>query len=77
MSEHSEQFYRGLVEKGGGIFVGIQSGCDLVGGNIILFQREPRGNTIAVYARALRNLHDVELALKADQEKYRTAQVTM
>jgi|FreactTroBogLake_1042271.scaffolds.fasta_scaffold04799_3 hypothetical protein len=77
MSEHSEQFYRGLVEKGGGIFVGIQSGCDLVGGNIILFQREPRGNTIAVYARALRNLHDVELALKADREKYAVTQATI
>ena len=39
----------------------------------IMFQRVKGGNTIAVFAKALRNLHDVELALKADQEKYAPA----
>lgn len=64
-----EIFYRGLIEKAGGIYVGVQEGA-AAGGEVILFQRVPRGNTIGVYAKALRNVHDVELALKADAERF-------
>lgn len=69
MNEIEEQFYRGLVENAGGIYVGVQKGYDLVPDSI-LFQRIKGGNTIAVYAKALRTVHDVELALKADAEKF-------
>ena len=69
MDPVTKQFYRGLVEKAGGIFVGVQSGFDVVPDSI-LFQRVKGGSTIAVYAKALRNEHDVELALKADAEKF-------
>lgn len=65
----AQEFYRGLVEKSGGIFIGIQAGAT-EGNEIVMFQRVAGGNTIAVYAKALRTLHDVELALKADAEKY-------
>lgn len=69
MNEIAEHFYRGLVERAGGIYVGVQKGYDVVPDSI-MFQRVKGGNTIAVYTTALRNLHDVELALKADAEKY-------
>jgi hypothetical protein len=69
MNEIEEQFYRGLVESAGAIYVGVQKGYDLVPDSI-LFQRIKGGNTIAVYAKALRTVHDVELALKADAEKF-------
>ena len=72
MNEIQKQFYKGLVEQAGGIFVGIQKGYDVVPDSI-MFQRLKGGNTIAVFAKALRNLHDVELALKADAEKYAPA----
>lgn len=68
MNEITKHFYRGLVETAGGIFLGIQSGSAV--GEIVMFQRVVGGNTIAVYAKALRTVHDVELALKADAEKY-------
>ena len=69
MNEITEHFYRGLVERGGGIFVGVQKGYDLVPDSI-MFQRVAGGNTISVYAKALKTVHDVELAIKADAEKY-------
>ena len=69
MNEIQKEFYKGLVEKAGGIFVGVQSGYDVVPDSI-LFQRVKGGSTIAVYAKALRNEHDIELALKADAEKF-------
>ena len=64
-----EQFYRALIEKAGAIYVGVQKGYDVVPDSI-LFQRMKGGNTIAVYAQALHNVHDVELALTADAEKF-------
>ena len=69
MNEITEHFYRGLVETAGGIFLGVQAGA-IEGGEIVMFQRVRGGNTIAVYAKALRTVHDVELAIKADAEKY-------
>jgi hypothetical protein len=63
-----EQLKR-LVEEAGGIYVGIQSGFG-VHPDSVLFQRVKGGSTIAVYMKALRNVHDVELALKADAEKF-------
>lgn len=69
MERLTEHFYRGLVEKAGGIYVGIQKGYGAVPDSI-MFQRVRGGNTIAVYVTALRNVHDVELAIKADAEKY-------
>jgi hypothetical protein len=73
MTPERERTIRAMVEGAGGIFVGIQKGCDLVGGDIVMFQRVARGNTIAVYDRAIKDQHDIELAIKADVEKYAAA----
>ena len=72
MNEVQKQFYKGLIEQAGGIFVGVQSGFG-VHPDSILFQRIARGNTIALFVTACRSVHDVELALKADAEKYAPA----
>lgn len=61
--------YKAMVEQAGGIFVGVQLGYGIAPDSV-LFQRVPRGNTIAVFTKALRNVHDVELALKADAERF-------
>lgn len=63
-----------IVEAGGGILVGIQAGCGLVGGDIVLFQYVKGGTTCALYASAL-TVHNVELAIKAKREEMATSRV--
>ena len=62
-----EELYRGLVEKAGGLWVGVQYGSKA--GPIIMFQRAAGHSTIALYAFALHNEDDVRLALKARLEE--------
>lgn len=66
----TDEQMKAMVKQAGGIYVGVQSGCGLVGGDILMLQRVKGGNTIAVYVKSIRDVHDIELALKADAEKY-------
>ena len=69
MNEIEHAFYRGLVEQAGAIWVGFQPGFGITRDSI-LFQRVNGGSTIALFTSACRTVHDVELALKADREKF-------
>jgi hypothetical protein len=69
MNDIETTFYRGLVEQAGAIWVGIQPGFGMTRDSV-LFQRVKGGSTIALYVSACRTVHDVELALKADAEKF-------
>jgi hypothetical protein len=70
-TNRNEQFFRKIVEDAGGIFVGIQRAYG-TSPDAVLFQRVKGGSTIALYTIACRNAHDIELALKADAEKFAT-----
>jgi hypothetical protein len=61
--------YKKLVEAAGGIFVGIQNTYS-TSPEIVLFQRVKGGSTISLYTTACNDVHDVELALKADAERF-------
>lgn len=61
--------FKAMVESCGAIYVGVQKGYGLTP-DAVLFQRIPRGSTISLFATACKNVHDVELALKADAEKF-------
>jgi hypothetical protein len=68
MNTERTEFYRKLIESAGAIFCGIQQGPD--DKELVIFQREKGGSSLALYTTACRDAHDVELALKADRERY-------
>lgn len=56
--------YRELVERAGGIFVGVRR-------NSVLFRSNPEGRTLSLYLTACRDVSDVAFAIKADRKQDR------
>lgn len=58
----TDQFYRDLIERAGGVYVGIWGGS-------VRFRAEDKGPLVSLYLTACRSREDVELALKAQREE--------
>jgi hypothetical protein len=59
--EETENKFKGLVERGGAVFVGIR-------GDSVVFTDHETHATLTLYKHALRSIEDVELALKSVRE---------
>jgi hypothetical protein len=59
-----EQGYRDLIERAGGIFVGVR-------GDVVLFRDGPEGSILSHYLFACRTVFDIQLALKSTREHVR------
>jgi len=63
----NEDFFRKLIERAGAKFVGLKSSA-------VLFRADENSPICSLYSWVLKNVGDVELALKSEREKQRAAQ---